>query len=178
MNSFKLLCSEWKVHILNSGNAPGWSTVKKKKLREKVFHSLAGEGAFTLAENKSESEYFLSSLLWHNISQYAPESDVTLAWLLLNVRDPKWDKYLITVRQRSCGKVMFSVMSVCSWVGGPMTHDPRTPAHNGSHCAWTPYSASDIWLPSLEICSNLFTSGPTSPLVLTFGGYWNMYSQC
>ena len=37
MNSFKLLCSEWKVHILNSGNAPGRSTVKKKNLEKRYF---------------------------------------------------------------------------------------------------------------------------------------------
>ena len=39
MNSFKLLCTEWKVHILNSGNAPGRSTVKKKTSRKGISQS-------------------------------------------------------------------------------------------------------------------------------------------
>ena len=109
-------------------------------------------------------------------------------------RSPE-DIWIFTTRQRSCGKVMFSVMSVC-WRGSHMaiTHDvldlteqgPQpspdmelhctgTPLNMGPHykdppvpalldmepyCTWTPsHAASDILWPSLETCSNLFTSG-------------------
>ena len=37
---------------------------------------------------------------------------------------------------------------------------------------WYP-PASDIWWPSLEICSSLFTSGSPSTLVLISGGHWS-----
>ena len=55
---------------------------------------------------------------------------------------------------------------------------PCSPSrHKGPDLTMAP--ASDIWWPSLEICSNLFTgphyTGPLLPPVLTSGGYWSMY---
>ena len=38
-----------------------------------------------------------------------------------------------------------------------------------------PPPASDIWWPSLETCSNLFTWGPPLPPVLTSGGHWSTH---
>ena len=75
---------------------------------------------------------------------------------------------LTIVRQRSCGKVMFSVVSVCSQGkrgGVPML--PLPIMHWNSLYIPPPLDirhgtppASDIWWPSLETCSDLFTSGP------------------
>ena len=90
-----------------------------------------------------------------------------------------------TAHQRSFGKVMFSQVSLCHSVnrGFPCDHYPWC---IGPHCTWSPCpvpqhgtslyrdptssrhgtslyrnpSPSDILWPSLEICSNLFTSGP------------------
>ena len=68
---------------------------------------------------------------------------------------------LITARQQSCGKVMFSVVAVCLQGGFHVTiiHDaldttvqgPPSPApfHRDS-------PASDIWWLKLKTCSNLF----------------------
>ena len=90
-------------------------------------------------------------------------------------------------RKRSCGKVMFSRVSVCHCVGGPhvtITHNPMDltvqdspppPSSNPSslrHQTWRPLElappASDIWWPSLEICSSLSLVTPLT--VLTSGG--------
>ena len=88
----------------------------------------------------------------------------------------------ITIRQRSCGKVIFWQGSVYHSVQG-RSPCVRYPWCIGLHCAgfpcsgpiidmeppwlqprprhrtWDP-SASEIWWPSLETCSNLFTWGP------------------
>ena len=80
----------------------------------------------------------------------------------------------ITVRQRSCGKVMLSAVSVRHSVHrGPnvaitdgtldLTAQPsRPPPHQTSDMRppwpWPP--ANDIWLPSLETCSTIFICGP------------------
>ena len=85
-----------------------------------------------------------------------------------------------TARQRSCGKVMFSLVSVClfqRWRVSPCDHctwwigslctvtPPPIPCYNPPrHETWeslAPPPAGDIWWPSLETCSNLFTWGPT-----------------
>ena len=91
----------------------------------------------------------------------------------------------ITIRQRSCGKVMFWQVSVCHSVQGrsPCVHyfwciglhcagfpcsgplldmEPSWLQPRPRHRTWDP-SASEIWWPSLETCSNLFTWG-TPPL--------------
>ena len=85
---------------------------------------------------------------------------------------------------------MFSVVCVCQFVYpkvGPhmaITHDvldltfqgsppdmrahftgQRSPSGHGTS------ATSDIWLPSLETCSDLFTTGSFPSLVLTSGGY-------
>ena len=80
-------------------------------------------------------------------------------------------KETVTARQRSCGKVMFSVVSVHHSVHGggfPCDHYPWCIRH---HCSG-PYPPSQappptillakIWWRSLVTCSNLFTWGPTS----------------
>ena len=54
----------------------------------------------------------------------------------------------------------------------PLRHGTWGPLHAGP-------SASDIWRPSLEICSNLFI-GPhctaPPPLILTSGDHWGTYN--
>ena len=67
----------------------------------------------------------------------------------------------------------------------PMIHSTslyRSP-DMGPHCIGTPWPqvlpcppTGNIWWPSLETCSKLFTSGSPS-LVLTSGGYWSTYGQ-
>ena len=96
---------------------------------------------------------------------------------------------IFTVRQRSCGKVIFSVVSASHSVQGhhvtiacdaldlTSSHQMSAPVGGsscehypwciGPHCTGPP--ASDFWWPRLETCSNLLTWGP--PLVLTSGGY-------
>ena len=82
--------------------------------------------------------------------------------------------YSSTAHQRSCRKVMFSVMSVHQSVilttEGPshvtITHDAldptiqRHPQHGVSlyrdPLGMAPHYRGDIWWPSLETCSNLF----------------------
>ena len=116
-------------------------------------------------------------------------------------------RWIITTRQRSCGKVMFSVMSVHGGGGSPMwctdalaldltvQHPPRSlgpaPLDIGtslySDPPWPqPLStwdltvrapAGDIWWPRLKTCSNLFTWGP--PPTTTGTWYWERtYGQC
>ena len=95
---------------------------------------------------------------------------------------------LVTARQRCCGKVMFSIVSVYRGGRGlmwplPMMHwtspcrEPLTPASPPSpdmepHCTklswfpwtWNPYRdpphGTDIWRSRVETCSNLFTWDP------------------
>ena len=97
---------------------------------------------------------------------------------------------VITIRQRSCRKVMFSVMSVCLSFhpqGGPMWPLPIMhwtslyrvlPPCRGTHLCTGPTLASDIWWPRLDTCSNSFTWG--FPMVLTSGGGYcrSIYSHC
>ena len=84
---------------------------------------------------------------------------------------------MITERQRSCGNVMFAVMSVgqsvilSTEVGCHVitTHDvldltvsgtpsPTPPSEHGISLYTDPHPpASDTWWPSLKTCSNLFT---------------------
>ena len=94
---------------------------------------------------------------------------------------------IITPRQRSCGIVMFSLLSVCSQgeVGGsPCDYYPWC---IGPHCTG-PQPSLDIRPPSLpdirppapwdiicETCSNLFAWGPIPSPVLTSGGHWSTY---
>ena len=52
-------------------------------------------------------------------------------------------------------------------------HHPPPRSKYGISLIRDPLSC-DIWWPSLETYSNLFTSGPPSPLMLTSGGYWKM----
>ena len=93
-------------------------------------------------------------------------------------------KMVITSRQRSCGKAMFSVLSICPQGGFDVTIN-----HNALASLYSPPSpslfrtwdrtgqgpsANDIWWPSLETCSNLFSSAALfPPPVLTSGGYWS-----
>ena len=86
---------------------------------------------------------------------------------------------IITARQQSCGKVMFSFVSVCLQAWGPIVtikHDaldltiqgppwtrdltiqgPQPSLNMGPHCTGASLPAYDIWWPQLETCSNLFT---------------------
>ena len=98
---------------------------------------------------------------------------------------------IFTARQRSCEKLMYSDVSLhqavlsmevlmwqypscielrCIWPFQtlvPQTSDMGAPALSSPH-------ASDIWWPSLQTCSNLFTWGPPSP-VQTSGDHQSMY---
>ena len=95
--------------------------------------------------------------------------------------------FFVTTRQRSCGKVMFSIVSVRHCVhskgeGAPCDHYPwcigphcitpsahyLTPPRTWDLTVFLPSPTSDIWWPSLKTCSNLFTSGPPPPPVLTW----------
>ena len=99
-------------------------------------------------------------------------------------------RWIITTRQRSCGKVMFSVMSVHGGGGSPMwctdalaldltvQHPPRSlgpaPLDIGTSLYSDPPGPSpsrhgDIWWPRLKTCSNLFTWGSPHPPLLAPG---------
>ena len=104
-----------------------------------------------------------------------------------------------TARQRSCGKVMFSLVSVClftRWRVSPCDHypwfigslctatPPPIPCYNPPrHETWDSLAlltASDTWWPSLETCSNLFTWGPSPPpprilVTMRCTSYWNAF---
>ena len=77
---------------------------------------------------------------------------------------PECSWVYFTARQRSCGKVMFSLMSVHLY-----------PWYIGPHC--TPPNLRPRPRPSLETCSNVFISAPF-PTLLTSGGRsmygWNV----
>ena len=93
-------------------------------------------------------------------------------------RTLKWHFiWLVTDRQRSCGKVMFLLVSVCLFMGREevlnvtITHDTLDLTLQGPsprHQIWDyppvlSSSASDIWWPSLETYSNFFIWTPTPP---------------
>ena len=107
-------------------------------------------------------------------------------WVNVNI-------YIITTRQRSCGKVMFSPVSICSqgvtmwplpmmhWTSLYRTMPPD--CETSDHQPWDPHPpprqtwdppAINIWWPSLENCSNLFIRGSPPPPVLRSGG-WSSY---
>ena len=69
--------------------------------------------------------------------------------------------FVITTHQRSCGKVMFSVMSLCPEPGVPIDRAPPPgPVRTSAPLYRVPApTASNIWWPRLETCSNLFTWG-------------------
>ena len=103
-------------------------------------------------------------------------------WLhIFSVRDFLFSSVIITARRRSCGKVMFSLVSVCLFTGEvpvwplPMTHWTSTPFPQKSGLEYpclTP--AIDFWWSSLETCSNLFIWGTL--LGVTSGcSYWSTY---
>ena len=99
------------------------------------------------------------------------------------------DGNLFTTRKQSCGKVMFSVVSVCHCIHGrsPCDHYPccigphhtgtPSPLGMGPHYAGTPGgrewkpiqtcspedkppTSAEVHWPRMETCSNLFTWGP------------------
>ena len=93
-----------------------------------------------------------SSSLWHsNISlqrrlTHTAFHSAVFTWIMLYHNDLIF--VIFTARQRSCGKVMLSVVSVCLFTRGchvTIIHDALPP----------PPSA--IWCPRLQTCSNLFT---------------------
>ena len=90
-------------------------------------------------------------------------------------------------------KVIFEQTYVClpfCWGRVPCDHYPWSIApHCTGHQTWDLTvqgppgpkfcpgpPTGNIWWPSLETCSKLFTSGAPS-LVLTSGGYWSTYGQ-
>ena len=100
---------------------------------------------------------------------------------------------IITARQRSCGKVMFSVMSVSS---SQLFCPQRSPMGSSALMHWSSLyrdpplvpspplegtsqgsPVSEIWWPSLETSSNLFTSWLLPP-VLTPGDLWRTDVWC
>ena len=93
-------------------------------------------------------------------------------WLgMSDLRILGWKQRIFTARQRSCVKVMFSQVSVILFRRGvPCDHYPwckgphcTVSPNMGPHCLGLPEPpASDIWWPSLEACSILFTSRPLS----------------
>ena len=96
---------------------------------------------------------------------------------------------IFTARQRSCGKVMFSVVCVClstALEGVPCAHylivqgaiHPATPPDMRPSCKGPLSPVSDIWWPSLGTCSSLFTPPPPPPLLPMSGdNYWRTYRR-
>ena len=84
-----------------------------------------------------------------------------------------------------CGKISFSQVPVYHSVQGrvPMWNVTHDTFGHGYHPPDTRYgnlphpTASDIWWPSLETCSNLFIWGPPPPVLTSSGGHWNMYGR-
>ena len=99
---------------------------------------------------------------------------------------------IFTARKWSCGKVIFSQASVHSRSRGWLHHLHHGIGHmvvypltSGlgtysppRHKTWvpTPPTATYIWWSSLETCSNVSTCGPTSIVLTSSGGHWNMHS--
>ena len=100
--------------------------------------------------------------------------------------------HLFTAHQRSWGKVMFSLMCVCLstgvWDRGThvtITYDTLDLTALDPVAQLPPLwtlglTASDIWWPSLETCSNLFTWGPPCSIDIwcllasgRYSSYWN-----
>ena len=76
--------------------------------------------------------------------------------------------------QRSCGKVKFSLVSVCLFVclftlGMDILMWPPSLAIRHATPSFSPFFASDIWWPSLDTCSNLFAWGPQ--------WYWHLVTE-
>ena len=100
--------------------------------------------------------------------QYSGSREINKTWPLL----ASIFQYFIT--EWSCEEIMFShrgshVAIIHNALdltvhGISLDRDPQPPA-------------SDIWWPSQETCSNLFTSG-SPPTLLASGGYLNKYGQC
>ena len=81
---------------------------------------------------------------------------------------------IITARQRSCGKVMFSYVSVCFTEVFPLY---KVPPRTIQGPPLAPPLPSYIWWPRLETCSNLLTCSPhLTPLILTSGG-WSTFGR-
>ena len=75
-------------------------------------------------------------------------------------------------RQRSCGKVMFSVVCVCQAAcpqgGVPCDHNPW----------WIgPYGTESLWPWPTPLDIRLHWTGTPPPPVLTAGGYWSTYGR-
>ena len=64
--------------------------------------------------------------------------------------------HVITARQRSCGKVMYSHVCVCLFTAGPSDHYPSLQTCSNlfirPHCTY-PYPGSNIWWPLKELQS-------------------------
>ena len=85
-----------------------------------------------------------------------------------------YERRIISTRKLSCGKVMFSQVSVCNSVEGPVKR--------GQRGMWSPHTRrhtprihvpcplpSDIWWPRLETCPKLFNCGLTSSMLTFYG---------
>ena len=96
----------------------------------------------------------------------------------------------IAARKRSCGKIMFSVVSVCDFGRGAgaitCDHCPWfiRPHHTGTPSLCTsplrscPSLANDMWWPTQETCWNLFTWRPAPPPAPTGTHPTGMLSCC
>ena len=82
-----------------------------------------------------------------------------------------WFFGFIIARQRSYGKVMFSQLCVCLSTETHPHNPPPTPPHIRHGTPWS--LTSDIWWPSLETCSNLFTWPPSSHP----NWYWHLVAE-
>ena len=95
---------------------------------------------------------------------------------------------IFTAHQRGSGEVMFSAVSGCHSVHrsstwplpmiywtSPYRDNPLVPVPSPPPCTGLPWSPPrNIWCPTLEIYSNLFTWGLPHSVVLTSGGYWSI----
>ena len=63
--------------------------------------------------------------------------------------------------------------SVCPWGVFPCDHYLWC---LGLHCIAPPPTATDMWQPTLDTCSDLFTWGPLHSGVTSGGGHWSKYS--
>ena len=132
---------------------------------------------------RCEEKFFLS-MEWNSIKLSGSAHEIVTKTIHMCILH--W--LIFTVRQWSCGKVMFSHLLVCysaQWGGHmwplPMMHwrslysplAPGLPLFR--HGTWD-HPVGDVWWPCLVTCSNLYTWGPP-PTILTFGDHQSTYRR-
>ena len=185
LSHFKLFWSKWAPKLVQSCTGDFSEKSEQDKLIWSQIRIFCGTLNISMSDCITITRESISAIT-HYVNL------LPMFWLLLTQsqdfchsiaifkQKSEWSVVDFYRRQRSCGKVIFSVVSICQSFC-PQGGSHVTITHDTLHCTGStvqgpkplPPSARDIWWQRLYTCSNLFTWGPhcTDPPPTRAGGW-------